>query len=197
MVLHHCEHLVAKRICRTFYYTRLPTGHTHDDIDSCFGIVWNYFGKLNTIDTFSKFKAGVEAAFRQEMGLLCEVYEWIIMVPDYVSYYKPYMDQKLSNAFILLDTQHQWKFEAVQISHWFPFGVKTCYRAWTSDKVIEFSLKCKEECLHEIGQATGLEPRTVYVIWRPSVDDTLEKRKGVILAIFFLMLALIISILLC
>ena len=38
-------------------------------------------------------------------------------------------------------------------------------------KVIEFDKKCKSECLSSIGQATGLEPRTLYVAWRPSVND--------------------------
>ena len=67
---------------------------------------------------------------------------------------------------------HQWKFEAVEESQWFPWGVKTTYRAYCSDRVVEFDVKCKDECLHEIGQATGLEPRTLYVAWRPSVDDS-------------------------
>ena len=71
-----------------------------------------------------------------------------------------------------IDTMHQWKFEAVVIHpQYFPHGVKTTYRAYRSDKVIEFDKKCKDECLNHIGQATGLEPRTLYVAWRPSVDD--------------------------
>jgi hypothetical protein len=66
----------------------------------------------------------------------------------------------------------------VEESHWFPWGVKTTYRAYSSDRVVEFDVKCKDECLHEIGQATGLEPRTLYVAWRPSVDDSAD-RKGI------------------
>lgn len=33
------ELLVVKRIVRLVYYTRLPPGHTHEDIDACFGAV--------------------------------------------------------------------------------------------------------------------------------------------------------------
>ena len=52
-------------------------------------------------------------------------------------------------------------------------------------KSLNFHLNARKNVwIRMIGQATGLEPRTVYVIWRPSVDDTPE-RKGVILAIFF------------
>lgn len=31
------ELIVAKRMVRVIHYTRLPTGHTHEDIDACFG----------------------------------------------------------------------------------------------------------------------------------------------------------------
>jgi hypothetical protein len=42
-ILHHLEHLVSKRVAREIWYTRLPTGHTHDDIDGCFGVIRKYF----------------------------------------------------------------------------------------------------------------------------------------------------------
>jgi hypothetical protein len=176
-VLHHCEHLVHKKICRTMYYTRLPTGHTHDDIDACFAVIWHHYVCFNTIDTFSQFKEGIEDAFKQETGMQCLIYDWIIVIPDYKEFYKGCCDEKIEHAYILLDTMHQWKFESVEESHWFPWGVKTTYRAYSSDRVVEFDVKCKDECLHEIGQATGLEPRTLYVAWRPSVDDSPD-RKG-------------------
>jgi hypothetical protein len=31
------ELIIAKRMVRVIHYTRLPTGHTHEDIDACFG----------------------------------------------------------------------------------------------------------------------------------------------------------------
>lgn len=171
-LLHHCEHLVQKRICNTLYYTRLPTGHTHDDIDACFAIIWRYFISFNTIDTFSQFKQGVESAFKQETGLQCFVQDMVVVIPDYKQFYDGSIDHKIGDAYTLIDTMHQWKFEAVAIHPlYFPHGVKTSYRAYSADQVVEFDKKCTAECLHPIGQATGLEPRTVFVAWRPSVDD--------------------------
>lgn len=163
---------MQKRICNTLYYTRLPTGHTHDDIDACFAIVWHHYVSFSTIDTFSQFKEGVESAFRQETGLHCFVHDMIVVIPDYKTFYDGYIDENFGDAFTLIDTMHQWKFEAVEYHPtYFPHGVKTSYRAYSSDTVVEFDKKSKSECLHPIGQATGLEPRTLYVAWRPAADD--------------------------
>ena len=35
-----CEFLVAKRLTRKVVLSRLPVGHTHEDIDSSFGLIW-------------------------------------------------------------------------------------------------------------------------------------------------------------
>jgi len=106
----------------------------------------------------------------------CFVHDMLVVVPDYKHFYDGCIDEQFGDAFTLIDTMHQWKFEAVVIHpQYFPHGVKTTYRAYSSDKVIEFDKKCKDECLHPIGQATGLEPRTLYVAWRPSVDDCADR----------------------
>ena len=35
-----CELIVARRLCKKIVLTRLMVGHTHEDIDSKFGILW-------------------------------------------------------------------------------------------------------------------------------------------------------------
>lgn len=35
-----CELLVARRLTRKVVLTRLPVGHTHEDIDAVFGNIW-------------------------------------------------------------------------------------------------------------------------------------------------------------
>lgn len=47
-------------------------------------------------------------------------------------------------------------------------GCKTTYRAYSSDKVVEFVIKGKESCLTPIGVNTGLEPVSVESSWMPS-----------------------------
>ena len=40
------EYLVSKRVCKEIIYSRLPTGHTHEDIDAVFGVIWTWFRLL-------------------------------------------------------------------------------------------------------------------------------------------------------
>lgn len=40
-VLALCELLVIKRRIKEIWFSRLPTGHTHEDIDACFGTMWS------------------------------------------------------------------------------------------------------------------------------------------------------------
>jgi hypothetical protein len=45
-----CELLVSKRLTSKIYLTRLPVGHTHEDIDSKFGYIWK---KLRSVAIIS------------------------------------------------------------------------------------------------------------------------------------------------
>jgi len=37
------ELIVVKRLVKEIIITRLPPGHTHEDIDAMFGIIWSHF----------------------------------------------------------------------------------------------------------------------------------------------------------
>jgi hypothetical protein len=65
------------------------------------------------------------------------------------------------NIFRLVDTQHQWRFDCVSKSAFFPNGCKTAYKAYSSDQVVEFVKMEKTDCDSEIGKAIGLEATTV------------------------------------
>jgi hypothetical protein len=39
-VLGILELLTIQRVCRKILYTRLPVGHTHEDVDAVFSVVW-------------------------------------------------------------------------------------------------------------------------------------------------------------
>jgi len=56
-VLGYLEWLVAKRVVRKIVYSRLPTGHTHEDIDAMFGVIWRYF-REKIFKTLDEYKQG-------------------------------------------------------------------------------------------------------------------------------------------
>ena len=205
-VLHHLEHLVSKRIAREIWYTRLPTGHTHDDIDACFGIISKYFTSFNVIDTFAEFKKGIEKAFQDSDRadyLKCIVHDPIMIVADYKMFYQAFLDPDLEGVYNSIDTQHQWRFSCVERSLLFPRGVLVQYRAYSSPKVvvvfcyshcwydfpnntvsnhvqvIELIKTVKAQCLTEMGQMIGLEPRTVFMEWQPSSKESSGNRMGI------------------
>jgi len=69
-----------------------------------------------------------------------------------------------------VQTQHQWRFEAVPKSTYFPFGCKTAFKAYSSNKVVEFEKLPKGQCCTKMGQYTGLEPSTLYCTWQPEIE---------------------------
>ena len=56
------ELLVALRIVPEVYLTRLPVGHTHEDINAMFGIMWLYF-RLRPCLTLGAYKQGIIDCF--------------------------------------------------------------------------------------------------------------------------------------
>jgi len=74
------ELLVTKKVAREIIYTRLPTGHTHEDIDACFGVIRKHLFD-NEYETLSMFKKLIEGAFISEK-LNAEVL-FINVIPDY------------------------------------------------------------------------------------------------------------------
>ena len=85
-VLALLELLVAKRCCREIYFTRLPAGHTHEDIDASFGVLWSCFRSVSCT-TIQGYKAMIEEGFRA--SCLHAVMEDIYVVPDYSSLLGP------------------------------------------------------------------------------------------------------------
>jgi hypothetical protein len=83
--------------------------------------------------------------------------------------------------FLGLDTRHQWRFEAVQKSVYFPNGVKVTHRRYRNDLVFELVKKPKEECFSPIGKAIGLEPEPVISEWCPTPTgaNSIPDRQGI------------------
>jgi hypothetical protein len=171
-----CEYIVSKRLTRTLWLTRLPTGHTHEDIDACFAHVWKYM-RQKPCETIDDYKKKIEEIF-SDYKCKAKV-EDVYIIPDYDTFFEDVLDKNLADLHKKINTQHQWKFEAVKSSPHFPLGCKTTYRAYSSDKVVEFEKKPKASCVSPIGQLTGLEPTTSYTKWYPSIDNNLPGRAGI------------------
>lgn len=171
-VLALLELLVVKRVTKRIYFTRLPTGHTHEDIDAVFGVIWNAL-KSKNCETFEEFEEKVRNGFQRNENVE-QLYKnnlnikTVAIIPDFVSLLSPCIDSKLENLHKEPYTQHQWRFDFVERSPSFPFGCKVRYRAYSSDKVVEFHIRPKGQCRTSIGQRTGLEPVTLHCRWYPT-----------------------------
>lgn len=171
-----CEYLVAKRIIRSITLSRLPTGHTHEDIDACFAHVWRGM-RQKTVHTVDDYAKEINTIFN---GQLKASVKDLYVVSDFKAFFKPSIDTHFGRFAKELDSQHQFKFDAVEVNADFPLGVRTMYRAYCSDKVVEFTKMSKEQCLSPIGQRTGLEPHTLLVSWGPERASTVAESKKVV-----------------
>lgn len=83
------EHLVAEGLCGAIEVWRLPVGHTHEDIDSRFGVIQQHI-RSDSYYTFREFLTAVHAAF--------DFSSQVTMVPVYAIYdYKHFYDQFLDD----------------------------------------------------------------------------------------------------
>lgn len=89
-VLAILELLVSKRMARTIVYTRLPTGHTHEDIDSCFGHTWKHMRK-RTINTVQEYEDAILKAFSStaRKAFVHNVY----VIPNYIAFLTDSIDR--------------------------------------------------------------------------------------------------------
>lgn len=56
------EHLLILRFCSVIEITRLPVGHTYEDIDSRFGVIWVYIRRMH-VYTPEKFEKSYQGMF--------------------------------------------------------------------------------------------------------------------------------------
>ena len=135
-----------------------------------FGVIWEWF-KAKIVHTLQQFKQELEEAFKGHSSVHLQNLSVIdvFVVPDYQKFISPCLLQ-IERLHTVSYTMHQWRFEAVPPTAYFPLGVKTCYRAYSSDRVVEISKRPRQLCQTEIGRLTGLEPVTTYVRWEPNAS---------------------------
>jgi hypothetical protein len=92
-VLGICELLVARGLCKKVVLTRLPVGHTHEDIDSKFAVIWKRL-RDKFILTPQHYGSCVQSALTTSK-LNCNVHD-IFVIPNYEKYISKYVDRQLA-----------------------------------------------------------------------------------------------------
>jgi hypothetical protein len=131
------ELIILRGLAKTVVITRLPVGHTHEDIDSKFAFIWKKIRNAFVLTPAQYAAEIVDALTTNKMK--CNVHD-IFVVPDYSGFIMPYMDPKLSryckNVHGTDWNQLQFTFTSVNISDSFPLGVKMTYRKYSKEEVI-------------------------------------------------------------
>jgi hypothetical protein len=161
-VLAICELLIHKRLTKNIYFTRLPVGHTHEDIDAKFGMLWKKIRNWHVL-TPQSYAEKLHDVFDGNAKCPFELHD-IFVVPDYKSFLEKSIDPHFSNWSREELTQHAFKFEAVRRSPEFPMGVKLTYKAYSSDTVYEFVQASEDKMT-----VTGFIATRVHSFWGPQV----------------------------
>ena len=96
--------------------------------------------------------------------------EDIYVIPDYASWIKDYIDPDLAQLHKEEYTKLQWIFEYIQPCKFFPFGVKTLYRDFSSDRVCIIREVPKGSAATIMGQHTGLEAYALPIKNHPTAE---------------------------
>jgi hypothetical protein len=129
-----CELIVARRLCKKIVLTRLTVGHTHEDIDSKFGILWKKI-RNKFIYTPQQYAERIEKYLSTKKHK-CKVVD-IFAIPDFKTLLDGHMDKAFSAQSKMEKTQLQWTFEAVTPDEYFVNGVRVFYRAYAADTVCQ------------------------------------------------------------
>ena len=160
--------LVAKKLVPEILLTRLPVGHTHDDIDALFGHIWSSY-RLNPCLTLSDYAEVVRRCFSGNSKINVHI-EDVNVIPDYYTFLQPHNDKITRWAKEDLSV-HQVHIYAVDEDILSPLGYRMRYRDFCSDRVILLRKCSKIESVTSIGQLTGLEPFTHHAKWFPEQQN--------------------------
>ena len=131
------ELIIVRGLAKRVVITRLPVGHTHEDIDSKFAVIWKRI-RNKFVLTPVQYAQEIEAVLSTDRTP-CHVHD-IFIVPDYAAYITPFLDPNLgryAKRYKDADwTQLQFHFVAVPVSESFPLGCRMTYRKYCQDEVL-------------------------------------------------------------
>lgn len=156
-----CELMVSKRLTKKIVLSRLMVGHTHEDIDALFALIWKSAAP-NHVLTPKAYEKLIYTALRKTGRVFVED---LYAVPDYKKYFHSALDKHYERAMKEQWTQLVFIFEAVEPSVRYPLGSKVTYRAYAADKVTEIVNDDKGQSI------CGLRPRTCLVPTCPSDEE--------------------------
>jgi hypothetical protein len=135
-VLAMCELLVARGITKKIVLSRLMVGHTHEDIDGKFALIWRRIRSAYCL-TMSEYKDEVEKATTTQDGIKSEVID-LFAVIDFDAYLRPAIDAGFGryakrigeNDWSVLQFTFVAEDDENLIQHHFPLGVRTFYQQY-------------------------------------------------------------------
>jgi len=200
-----CELLIVRGLTKKIVLSRLMVGHTHEDIDARFAVIWTALRSRHLLSPQS-YASAICGAFGSQLEVKVKDV-WV--VPNYTHFLSKNIDKKFGRYAKMEWTQLQFIFESVDKCVDFPNGVKTSYRRYCADKVIEIETSKDEpcgfvdrECLTETfpsakhaTETTPARPSGMYILKDPLVfsemvpcgfklggreeyDETVKKIKG-------------------
>ena len=87
------ELIISRGLAKRVVITRLPVGHTHEDIDSKFAVIWKRVRNCFVLSP-EKYATAIEQALTTATTK-CTVHD-IFIVPNYTAYIVPFMDSAFS-----------------------------------------------------------------------------------------------------
>ena len=87
-----CELLVARRLTRRVVLTRLLVGHTHEDIDAVFALIWECMKNMKVL-TPELYASLVALTCKTKAPIVTVKNLWA--VPDYKAYFADFINPEL------------------------------------------------------------------------------------------------------
>jgi hypothetical protein len=167
------ELLIHWGLTKRIFLTRLPVGHTHEDIDGKFGTIWQHTKMFNILTPQRQSELTV-GAFKEQISRGFEVnVEDVVAVPDYRAYIKPYawLTRAFKSTYEKPYTQLQFIVEKVDVSDEFPLGARTMYRAYPTDSAVEIISKETVPFIVPPLTTIGLMALRIDSLSRPTSED--------------------------
>lgn len=153
-LFHRCYFYVIVIVVINCYYDRLLVGHTHEDIDAVFALIWEAIKDICCMSP-QQYKAMILQAVRRKEAVQ-DVVD-IFSIPDYSKFLEPFRGYKhFGRAFKGDLTVHQFVFTKVEVSEKFPTGVEVTHRRFATEHCTEVTkIQEGEEVEDSVLQALG------------------------------------------